>query len=62
MKNTARKPMNKFGLEEIRAIRDRWAEMPWEEVKAEQNRSAARVLRRMGRIKDAEAVENATAP
>lgn len=43
--------MNKFGLKEIRAIRARWAEMPPEEVEAEQKRLVASAKRRMARIR-----------
>jgi hypothetical protein len=43
--------MNKWGLEEIRAIRDRWAEMPAEEVEAEQKKLLASALRRIEALK-----------
>ena len=43
--------MNKFGLEEIRAIRNRWAEMPAEEVEAEQKKLLASAMRRMARVR-----------
>ncbi len=44
MTDTVDKPLNTFGLKEIRAIRDRWAEMPYEEVKAEWEESVERVM------------------
>ncbi len=47
MSKTMDKPMNKFGLEEIRAIRDRWAEMPYEEARAEREESFVRVMKQM---------------
>ena len=37
--------MNKFGLEEIRAIRDRWDAMPYEEAKAERKESFLKVMK-----------------
>ncbi len=43
--------MNKFGLDEIRAIRDRWAAMPLEEVEAEQKKLVASAMRRIARIR-----------
>ena len=43
--------MNKFGLEEIRAIRNRWAEMPAEEVEAEQKKLLASAMRRIARVR-----------
>jgi hypothetical protein len=42
-------------LEEIRAIRDRWAEMPPEEVKTEQKKLLASALRRIERIRKTKA-------
>lgn len=38
-------------LEEIRAIRNRWAEMPEEEVEAEQKKLLASAMRRIARIR-----------
>ena len=50
--------MNKFGLEEIRVIRNRWAEMPAEEVEAEQKKLLASAMRRIARIrKDGDTVQ-----
>lgn len=46
--------MNKFGLEEIRAIRNRWAEMPAGEVEAEQKKLLASAMRRIARIRKGE--------
>ena len=43
--------MNKFGLEEIRAIRSRWAEMPVDQAEAEQKKLLAGAKRRIARIK-----------
>jgi hypothetical protein len=37
--------MNKFGLEEIRAIRDRWDAMPYEEALAERKESFLKVMK-----------------
>lgn len=39
--------MNKFGLEEIRAIRDKWAAMPYDESIAEQKKLAANAMASM---------------
>lgn len=38
------------GLQEIREIRDRWAEMPEEEASAEQRKSYLSGMRRLTRI------------
>ncbi len=57
MTATPNKPMNKFGLEEIRAIRDRWAEMPKEEYKAEQKELLASAMRRLGITREEKADE-----
>lgn len=43
--------MNKWGLEEIRAIRDRWADMPEDEVVAEKKILYARAKRKMAQIR-----------
>ncbi len=43
--------MNKFGLKEIRVIRDKWASMPQEEVEAEQKKLIASAKRRMAQIR-----------
>ncbi len=39
--------MNKFGLEEIRAIRDRWDAMPYEQARAERKQLFESVMKRM---------------
>ncbi len=54
---TQNKPMNRFGLEEIRAIRDRWAEMSEEEYKAEQKELLASAMRKMERIREEQAAQ-----
>ncbi len=43
--------MNKFGLDEIRAIRTCWADMPAEKAEAEQKKLAASAKRRLAQIK-----------
>ena len=43
--------MNRFGLKEIRAIRNRWAAMPSSEVEAEQKKLVASAKRRMAQIR-----------
>jgi hypothetical protein len=50
--------MNKFGLEEIRAIRDRWDDMPYEEAMAERRKLAASAKRYMTRLKNKRNAKN----
>ncbi len=43
--------MEKFGLEEIRVLRDQWADMPAEEYAAERKKLLCSAKRRMNRIR-----------
>ncbi len=49
-------------LQEIRAIRDRWAAMPVEEAEAEKKKLAASAKRRLARIKKQKATPVAPVP